>query len=159
MGTPTKVGNRNTRSGATRGISADPPAGWSTPEPAERLASFAKGQGWVVASEWLEGEGPTRLKVELGRVLRPGEIKTTKGDRWIYRLIWEEVPEGDRPNPHYNRMRIVVCRALTPSTGVWRDGPSLKMISDMVSRNPAPKRASMAVQAVRLEARARTMAL
>jgi hypothetical protein len=161
MGTPIKVGNRNNRGGAIRGITSQAPQGWSPPESAERLASFAKAMGWEVNTGWFEADGQTCLKVELGRVLRPGDSRatTTKGDRWLYRLIWEEIPETDRPNLHHSRMRIAVNRALTPNTGQWREGPSIKGIADILARHPASKKPQMAVKAIRMQARARTMAL
>lgn len=140
MGTPTMFSrvaiNRNA---GVRGVTAETPLGWSVPDPAERLAAFAKAMGWSVQSEWQENDRSTTLKIELGRMLLPGERKSeAKGDRWIYRLIWVSVPEEDRESGHQSKMRLEVCRALTPTTGKWQDGPSLKMISDLVGRHPMP---------------------
>lgn len=112
--------------------------------------------GWAVETEWFEAEGRTCLRLELGRILRPGENRAAKGDRWIYRLVWEEIPVDDRPNLHHSRMKIAVCRALTPNTGQWKEGPSLKMIADMMARNPKPHRPSLAVQAIKTSARSVT---
>lgn len=154
MGTPAKIGNRNTRAGAVRGITAEKPEGWSPPEAAERLASYAKSMGWSVESGWgCTPEGLTFLIVHLGRMLKPGENSSAKGDRWLYKLVWEEIPEADRPNLHHSRMKLAVNRALTPNHNTWRDGPSLKMISDMIGRNPKPGRYETAVKAIKTTAR------
>lgn len=142
MGTPTPVAARPTRTrhAGGRGIDAERPDGWSVPDPAEKLASFAKAMGWSVQSEWFASEtGLVRLKVELGRMLLPGERKKeAPGDRWIYKLIWEEIPENERSSYRWSKMRLVVSRALTPGKGVWHDGPTLKMISDLIGRHPMP---------------------
>lgn len=155
MGTPTPYNrHRMHRGAAVRGIDAETPLGWSVPEPAERLASFAKSMGWSVASNWGtdQEDGLTFLSVSLGRMLYPGENNAAKGDRWLYRIIWVEVPDDDRPNGHCGKMRIAVCRALTPTTGMWQDGPSLKMITELVGRHPKPLRRSVSVQPVKIKA-------
>lgn len=156
MGTPAKVsrvGLRNNRAGATRGVTAETPLGWSVPEPAERLASFAKAMGWEIQSKWVEDENRrTHLWIELGRLLYPGENKAAKGDRWIYRLMWSEVPDEDRPNGHHNKMKLTVNRALTPTSNKWQDGPSLKMITDLVGRHPVPVKHMMSARAAKLKA-------
>lgn len=154
MGTPTPyIRYRMHRAGAVRGIEAETPLGWSVPEPAERLASFAKSMGWDVQSKWGVGEdGLTFLKVEMGRMLFPNENSAAKGDRWLYKIVWVEVPDDDRPNGHHGKMRVVACRALTPTTGVWQDGPSLKLITELVGRHPKPLRRPVSVQPVKIKA-------
>lgn len=105
-------------------------------------------------SNWFEADnGSTCLLLALGRLLKPGENASAKGDRWLYRLIWEEIPESDRPNLHHSRMKLAVNRALTPNQGVWKDGPSLKMISDMIGRNPRPGRYDTAVKDIKTTTR------
>jgi hypothetical protein len=128
--------------------------GWSVPDTAERLASFAKAMGWEVQAEWakVEGTGLMRFKLELGRMLYDGENCAAKGDRWIYRLIWEEMPGDERLNHHYTRMKLVINRALTPTIGEWQNGPSLKMITDLVGRHPKPIRQFVSAQASMMKA-------
>lgn len=127
------------RGAATRGVTTPSPMGWFTPEPAERLAAFAKSMGWHTKASWGEDRGKT-FTLELGRMLLEGENKAAKGDRWWYRIVWEEVPEEERSSNHVTRMRIRACRALTPTKGEWENGPSLKLITDLVSRHPMPVR-------------------
>lgn len=157
MGTPTqynRIGLRNNRASAVRGVTVETPMGWSVPDTAERLASFARSMGWDVQAEWFQVEetGLMRFKLELGRMLYPGENRAAKGDRWIYRLIWEEMPGDERLNHHYTRMKLVINRALTPTTGEWQNGPSLKMVTDLVGRHPKPVRRRMSVQPVTIKA-------
>jgi hypothetical protein len=139
VGTPAQFNRLGHRNAATRGITAETPMGWSVPEPAERLAAFSRAMGWEVQSNWGKTRnGDPQLMVQLGRMLYPGDNRNAKGDRWLYNLIWVAVPDEDRPSGHHNKMKLQVNRALTPTTGKWQDGPSLKMISDLVGRHPVP---------------------
>ena len=138
-----KDADRVSRSTAVRGVTTPAPIGWSTPDAAERLASWARSSGWSVESAWYQDEKGyrgTAFFLRVGRMLFDGENLKAKGDRWIYHLVWVEVPQEDRDATHNSRMRVEVSRCFTPTTGVWGNGPSVRQIADLIARQPVPQR-------------------
>ncbi len=134
-----------TKGAAVRGVLTPAPEGWSIPDAAERLASLARENGWYVESEWFQdckGYQGTYFFLRVGRMLREGENVSAKGDRWIYHLMWREIPEADR-DTRRARMRIETSRCLTPASGEWVNGPSIRLISGVITRHPDKRRAAV----------------
>lgn len=132
-----------TRDAGVRGVTSPSPEGWSVPDPAERLAALARKNGWdVIDQRWYldRRKGLQTFFLAVGRPLRPGENSSRSagpGVGWQYHLVWEEVLEEDRTAGNRSRrMTIRVSRAYTPSTGEWRNGPTIKVIGDTITRNP-----------------------
>lgn len=119
-----------------RGVTTPAPKGWSTPETAERLASLARSKGWYVEADWHTERGIVFV-MTLGRLLKEGENKTAKGDRWLYKMVWVETPPENRLTKHHSKMRIEVSRCFTPTTGCWQNAPSVRRIEETIKNNPA----------------------
>lgn len=130
------------RGAAVRGVLTPAPEGWSIPDAAERIASQAREYGWWVESEWFQDEKGyqgTYFFLRLGRMLQDGENTAAKGDRWLYHLLWREMTD-ENGDVRRTRMRIEVSRCFLPSTGKWGDGPSIRLISDVIKRHPDKSR-------------------
>ena len=128
-----------TRGVAVRGITSDSPEGWSVPDPAERLAATARLYGWTVTDQrwWHDPKkGLQTFFLGVERLLKPGENSKARGVGWRYHLVWEEVPAEKRSTKHRAKMTVRVSRCYTPTSGEWKNGPSIKAISDVIIRNP-----------------------
>lgn len=115
-------------------IVAAPPAGYSTPPAALRLVEHARAHGWEVVAQWNPpgSDVEPQHHVEVGRVMRPGEVPDARGDSWRFRLTWHS--RGCPPG----RVRLFGrgC-AITPTRPVWADAPSLKAIHAVICAHPA----------------------
>lgn len=115
-------------------ILAIPPTGYTVPATAAQLAAHAQTHGWQALGQWTPPgyAGEPFYSVQVGRVLRPGEMPDARANCWKYKFTWHS--RGCAPG----RLRLFGSgSASTPDQPAWRDAPSVKAVRAVITNHPA----------------------
>lgn len=120
-----------------RAITATPPDGYALPAAAVQLIAHARAHGWQAEAYWAppddDGEGDPFVRVQVGRVMAPGELADARGNTWRYEAVWHS--RGCPPG----RLRLFGrMLARTPQHPATHDAPSVRAVREAIAAHPAP---------------------